>query len=89
MRHTLAQRFTFEKFKDQESDTVEFLKIVDRGNVRVVQRGENFRFALEAAHAVRIARKLVRQDLDRHTRALVSWRERGRPLPCRLYRAAT
>jgi len=33
--------------------------------VRVIQRGEDFRLALEARQPLRIRRKEIRQDLDR------------------------
>ena len=42
-----------------------FLHAVERGNVRMIERGEHFRFALEAGHTIRIEQKRLRQYLDR------------------------
>ncbi len=39
---------------------------VDRGDVRVVQRGEQLGLALEARQPVRVRGKILGQDLDRH-----------------------
>ena len=48
----------------RKRESFAFLKVIDRGDVRMIERGEDFGFALEAAHTVGIARKLIRQDLD-------------------------
>ena len=45
------------------------LEAVDVGDVGVVERGEQFRFALEARQALGILRQLSRQHLDRHLAA--------------------
>ena len=42
-----------------------FFEPVDGGDVRMIQRGEDFRFALKARQPVRISRQRRRQDLDR------------------------
>ena len=41
------------------------LEPVDRPDVRMVERGQHLRFALETGEAIRIAREGVRQDLQR------------------------
>ncbi len=41
-----------------------FLEAMDRGDVRVVERGEHLRFALEARQALRIGGKHLGQDLQ-------------------------
>jgi hypothetical protein len=39
---------------------------MQRGDVRVIERGEHLLFALEPRHAVGVGRPRFRQDLDRH-----------------------
>jgi hypothetical protein len=43
-----------------------FLEPVDAADVRMIQRSERLRLALEARYALRIVREGVRQDFDRH-----------------------
>ena len=42
-----------------------FLEAVDRGDVRMIQRREHLRFALEPREPIRIGRERLRQDLER------------------------
>ena len=42
------------------------LEAEDRGDVRVVELGEELRFALEARQALLVLGERRRQDLDRH-----------------------
>src|SRR5205807_3152800 len=42
-----------------------FLETVDPADVGMIERGEHPRFALEAREPIRVARKRMRQDLDR------------------------
>ena len=51
---------------------VRLLQAVDRGNVRVIERRENFCLALKSSQALFIFGELVRQDLDRHIPAELS-----------------
>ena len=44
---------------------VRLFEPIDRADVRMVQRGEHPRFALEAREPIRIARHVARQNLDR------------------------
>ena len=44
---------------------VSFFEAVDGGDVRMIQRGEDFRFALEPGEPLGIGRDRVGQDLDR------------------------
>ena len=46
------------------ADAVALLEAVDRGDVRMVQRGQHFGFALEAGQALGIAGDRGRQHLD-------------------------
>ena len=50
---------------------VGLLEPVDRGDVRVVEGGEEVRLALEAAEALGVLRDLGRQHLDRDVAAEV------------------
>ena len=45
------------------------LEAVERRDVRVVERGEHARLALEARQALGVLRHLVEQELDRHLAA--------------------
>jgi hypothetical protein len=60
----LRQRFTWHELEHQKARITGLLKIVKDSDVRVIQRSQNFRLSLESAHARRIARKFIRQDLD-------------------------
>ena len=42
-----------------------FFEAVDRGDVRMIQGGEHFRFALEARQPIGVGGERGRQDLDR------------------------
>ena len=46
-------------------DAARFFEAVDARDVRMIQRREDLRFALEAREAIGIVRERVRQDLDR------------------------
>ena len=56
-------------------------------DVRVIQRGEDLRFALESREAIGIVGERLRQDLDRDVAIAASCRARDRPRPCRPRRA--
>ena len=45
------------------------LEAMERRDVRVVERGEHARLALEARQALGVVRHLVEQELDRHLAA--------------------
>ena len=66
-----------------------FVDAVNGGDVRVIQRGEHARLALEAGEALRVGRERGRQDLDRDIAAELACRARDRPRPCRRRRSAT
>lgn len=65
-----------DEFHHQGEGAGRFLKAVDGGDVRVIERCERLRFALEPCHPVGIGRKGVRKDLDRN---LAAERRIGRP----------
>jgi hypothetical protein len=56
----------FDQFHDQRGRPVDLLETVDLGDVRMVQRRQHLRFALQAREPIGIAGKRFRQDLDRH-----------------------
>ena len=61
----LRERLAVHQLENQEPDAVGFFEPVDRADVRMVQRGEHPRLALEAREPIRVARERARQDLDR------------------------
>ena len=50
----------------QRTSVVSLFETVDSRNVRVVQAAEDVRLALEPSQPIRISRKRLRQDLQRH-----------------------
>ncbi len=62
----LLERRAVDQLHDQEAHPVGFLKIVDRGNPGVVERGERLGLAFEPRQARRVRGELPGQDLDRH-----------------------
>src|SRR5262245_33717071 len=63
---TLRERVALDEFEDEIAGTVGFLDIVDRSNVRMIQRSEQFRLALKPARAIRISREFFGKYLYRH-----------------------
>ena len=61
----VGERLALDELEDQEPDAVGLLEAVDRADVRMIQRGEHARLALEAREPVGVARERARQDLDR------------------------
>jgi hypothetical protein len=47
-RNAIRERFAFDEFHDQRMSVVRFFETVDRSDVRMIQRGENFCFALKS-----------------------------------------
>ena len=60
----LRERAAVHELENQEPETVRFFEAVDRADVRMIQRGEHARLALEAREARRVAGHRARQDLD-------------------------
>ena len=58
------ERLPLDELEHQEAGRVRFLESVDAADVRMIQRGEHPRLALEACQAARVARELARQDFD-------------------------
>ena len=64
-REALLEVLALDQLEGEEGLAVGFLEPVDGGDVRVVERGEQMRLALEAPQAVGVLGHLRRQDLDR------------------------
>ena len=62
----LRQIVALDQFHHEGRDVGGFLQPIDLRNVRMVQRGEHFSFALKTRKAIRIAGDRGRQNLDRH-----------------------
>ena len=61
-----AQRLPFEILEHEEVDAVLMPDVVQRADVRMIERRDRARLALEALAQLRIRRERRRQDLDRH-----------------------
>ena len=61
----VRQRFTLHPLEDEVGRAIHPLEAVDRGDVRMAERGEDPRLAFEAPQAPRVAAKRVGQALDR------------------------
>ena len=63
-RQPRRQRLAFEKLHHQEVDAVLMADVVQVADVRVIQRGDRARLALEALSGARIGDAMRRDDLD-------------------------
>ena len=66
-----------------EAGVVDLVDAVHVREIRVVQRGQRLRLALEAPETLLVVRKLLGQHLDRHLALRAACPSRGRPRPCR------
>ncbi len=64
-RDAIRQCVPVDEFEHQRAEAVALLESVDGRDVRMVERGQQPRLALEAGEPVRIGREEARQDLDR------------------------
>ena len=62
----VGEGWPLHQLQHQRTGTVGFFKAVNGRDVRVVQAGKNLRLSLEPGQPVRISRKRLRQDLQRH-----------------------
>jgi hypothetical protein len=60
-----GERLPFQVLHDEEIDPVLAADVVERADVRVVQRGDRARLAIEAFPELRVRRQRFREDLDR------------------------
>ena len=65
-RNLLGQVIALDEFHYERGGAAALFEPVDRGDVRVIQRGENFGFALKAREPVSIGGQRRRQNLDRN-----------------------
>ena len=65
-RNPIGQRRSFDEFEHEGAHAVALLESIDSPDVRIVQRGQHARFAVETSQAVRVSREHTRQDLDGH-----------------------
>jgi hypothetical protein len=63
--HARRQILAFDQFHDQGADIPRFFETVDVRDVRMVERREHLRFALEPREPFGIGRQTIGQDLDR------------------------
>ena len=62
----IRQRWPFDQFHHQRMSAAGIFEAVDRSDVGMVQRGEDFGFALEPRHALGVARECFGQDFQCH-----------------------
>jgi hypothetical protein len=63
---TVRQGLTFDEFEHQGSDPFALFEAVDRADVRVIERREHTRFALESRESLGVGGECARQHLDGH-----------------------
>jgi hypothetical protein len=80
-RDALGEGYSFDQLQDQCDQAGGFFKPIDGGNVRVVQRSQNFGFSLEAAEALGIAGDGRRQNLNGDRALQVSVAQYTSPMP--------
>ena len=66
LRNPFRQRLALHELEHQCRDAIHLLEAVDRADVRVIERRQHPRFALEAREAFGMAREEPRQDFDRN-----------------------
>jgi hypothetical protein len=54
LRDRSVKRLSFDQFEDEEVVTVGLFDAIDRGDVRMIERGEQPRLALKASETLRI-----------------------------------
>ena len=65
-REPLAQRLALEQLHDDEQLAVVDARVEDADDVRMRERGDGLRFALEPRPPIGVGGERGRQDLDRH-----------------------
>jgi len=79
----VGQRRSLDQLHDDGADAVGLGQAVDRRDVRMVERGQHLRFALESGQPLAIGRELCGNDLQRDVAV-----EGGVPRPIHLAHAA-
>ena len=62
----VGERLAFNQFEHDGGQACRFLEPVDRRNVGMIKRREEFCFALESRQPLKVLREPLGQDLDRH-----------------------
>ena len=65
-RNPVSERRPFNQLQHQRTGALRLFQAVNLGDVRMVQAGKNLRFALEPCEPIRISRKRLGQNLERH-----------------------
>ena len=65
MTEFFFQRLAFDEFEYERVSVTAVFETVDRGNVRMIERGQHLRLAPEACEAIAIERERVGDDLQR------------------------
>ena len=87
-RDALREVVALDEFHDERGGARTFFKPVDGGDVRMIERGEHFRFALKAREPIGISRERGGQDLNRDLTFQPGVRSPDTPAPSRLRRFA-
>ena len=58
------QRLAIDQLHGEEARLARLFDAIDAGDVRVAERGEHLRFALETSHALGIVQEQIGKDLD-------------------------
>ena len=61
----LGQVFALDQLHHERGPGARFLQAVDAGDVRMAERGQHLRLAVEAGHPLLVAREEFRQELQR------------------------
>src|SRR5207237_10632217 len=65
LRNHRSQRSALDELHDDEPMSIRFANLVNRHDVRMVERGRGARFALESRASIGIGGERLRQNLDR------------------------
>ena len=87
-RDPLRQVLALDELHDERGDALGFFESIDRRDVRMIQRGEDFGFALEPREPIVIRRDRGRENLDRDLSVSACCRSPDTPGPSRLRRSA-
>ena len=64
-RNPFRECFAFDEFENQEVRVAVFLKIMDCGDVGMIERRKNLRFPLKSCDTIGVSRMILRQYFDR------------------------
>jgi hypothetical protein len=64
LRDSISQRRSFDELHHQRLDAAAVFEAVQRGDIRMIERRQDFGFALKAREPIAIAGQFCRQDFD-------------------------